>query len=52
MNAPMPATVVSTSARASRQNEVVAALAPRVAPHPKQLQPEDTVPNECDGRTA
>jgi glycolate oxidase len=49
MNAPLPAAALD---RATRQREIVAALAPLVPAHALLWQPEDTVPYECDGLTA
>ena len=46
MNAPLPAGVASASARASRQNEVVAALAALLPAHALLWHREDTVPYE------
>ncbi|HOW46866.1 MAG TPA: FAD-linked oxidase C-terminal domain-containing protein [Rubrivivax sp.] len=40
------------AARAGRQAEVVAALAPLLPAHALLWQPEDTTPYECDGLTA
>ena len=52
MNAPLPTAVVSASARAERQTEVVAALAPLLPAHALLWHREDTIPYECDGLTA
>ncbi len=48
MNAPLP----STTARAARQAEVLAALQPLLPAHALLWRSEDTVPYECDGLTA
>ena len=52
--APSVAQSVAQSAvqRASRQQQVVAALAPLLPAHALLWQTEDTVPYECDGLTA
>jgi glycolate oxidase len=52
MNAPLPAAVVSSSTRAERQAQVVAALADVLPAHALLWHREDTVPYECDGLTA
>ncbi len=49
MNAPLPASALD---RATRQREVVAALATALPAHALLWQPEDTTPYECDGLTA
>jgi glycolate oxidase len=58
MNAALPSTIApraaadDAAARAQRQAEVVAALAPLLPPHALLWQPEQTTPYECDGLTA
>ncbi len=57
MNAPLPSGVADTTAadaqaRATRQHEVVAALAALLPAHALLWHSEDTVPYECDGLTA
>jgi glycolate oxidase len=56
MNAPLESTTLQPAAtreaRARRQAEVVAALAPLLPAHALLWQPEDTVPYDCDGLTA
>lgn len=52
MNAPTPTTVMSASARTSRQGDVVAALAEVLPAHALLWHREDTIPYECDGLTA
>ncbi|CAD5370317.1 glycolate oxidase subunit, FAD-linked [Rubrivivax sp. A210] len=56
MNSPAAHTAVTAAAlqadRATRQRQVVAALAPLLPPHALLWQGEDTVPYECDGLTA
>ncbi|HEU4460351.1 MAG TPA: FAD-linked oxidase C-terminal domain-containing protein [Methylibium sp.] len=58
MNAPIDAAVLAAprtddpTARARRQAEVVAALAPLLPAHALLWQREDTIPYECDGLTA
>ncbi len=52
MNAPATSTQITQMQRATRQAEVVSALARVVPGHALLWQPEDTVPYECDGLTA
>jgi glycolate oxidase len=56
MNAPVPAELLNATdaraARALRQADVVAALAPLLPAHALLWTAEDTVPYECDGLTA
>jgi glycolate oxidase len=52
MNASLPVPAASASARASRQAEVVAALAALLPAHALLWHREDTIPYECDGLTA
>ena len=53
MNAPLPAAALAASPdRATRQAQMVAALAPLLPAHALLWQREDTVPYECDGLTA
>ena len=53
MNAALPTTAaISIQARATRQAEVVAALAEMLPAHALLWHREDTIPYECDGLTA
>jgi len=52
MNAPATSSQITQMQRATRQAEVVSALARVVPGHALLWQPEDTVPYECDGLTA
>ena len=56
MNAPLPTTEPGTppdaAERRDRQRRLVEALTPLLPAHALLWQSEDTVPYECDGRTA
>ena len=52
MNAPAVAPAIAATDRATRQQQVVAALSALLPPHALLWQAEDTTPYECDGLTA